>query len=663
MFRSRNVFSLIIALFFLLGSATLLRAQNNALAIFSFRPTNIEAMDCNADILYALVSALEKEKSIKLMSRRKMEKTLFHAGLVQGDNPETVLKAGMELDTSFILFGQVTKKDGKIQTNLKLMDIQNKRVIKTWSPTFSGGEPIASQISSLAGKVSSAILDIEQFKPVDPAKKALITIDIENLKAESHGKKVVLTWKFDNSLPIVGFSVYRSKNQKGPYQFLGATNNNIFNDTEIKKGKSYYYHVGVILSSGQEIKTKHSAQLKHVGEKTPHAPFILGGKGHVKLVEINFVPSLLNKQEKFKITKYKIYRQKNPGPNWEEILTVDSKARPQGKLGFIVEDDKNIEDGETYTYAISSIDKEKRESPLSDPISLNTVSRPVLTVAKDNLLRKVDFAWKPLKNIEGYYLYRSVDSKEWKKIGRIRDALKSLFTDDKGLKDGERYSYCLTAYDAKGETGHSNEVEAKTKDLPPYPQNLMVQSGLVKSVKISWTSVEDTDVGGYSIYRGTDGEEPEKITKIRGWKSNSFLDKGKGFTSLKDGTDYYYTIVSFNLFGSEGKHSQAANARTKPRPGSAKGLVTTTGQNHILVKWNKNPESDIKTYILYRKQNKRSWSKIGKLDSDQISYMDDDLKPEESYSYKIIVEDKDNLESDPVESDPVLSPIVKVEKQ
>ena len=662
MFRSRNVFALIIALFLLIGSATLLRAQNNALAIFNFRPANIEAMGCNSDILYALISALEKGKAIELMSRRKMEETLFHAGLVQGDNPETVLKAGRVLGINFILFGQVARKDGNIQANLKLMDIQNKRVIKTWSPTFSGGKTILSQAPSLAEEISRTILDIGQFKPVATTEKTRAAIDIENLKAGSHGKKVLLTWKFDNSLPIVGFHVYRSENQKGPYQFLGRTNNNIFNDTKITKGKSYYYHVGIILSSGQEIKTKHSAQLKHVGEKKPHPPFILGGKGHVKRVEINFVPSLLNEQEKYKITKYKIYRRKNSGLNWEEILTVDAKARPQGKLGFIVEDDKNIKDGETYTYAISSIDKEKQESQLSDPISLNTVSCPVLTVAKDNLLRKIDFAWKPLKNIEGYYLYRKVDSKEWEKVGSIRDALKSLFTDDKGLKDGESYSYCLTAYDAKGETGHSNEVEAKTKDLPPCPENLMAQSGLVKSVKISWTSACDTDVGGYAIYRGTSRKELARIARIKGYKSNSLLDKGTGFTPLEDGADYYYAIASFNLFDSEGKLSRAVHARTKPRPGSAKGLVTTAGQDYILVKWNKNPEPDIKIYILYRKQNKRSWSKIGKIGPDQTSYIDSELKPEKSYSYRIIVEDKDNLKSDPVESDPVLSPIVKAEK-
>ena len=646
MSRSMNLFSLIIAVFLLLLNATFLQAQNKALAIFNLRPANIEAMGSNTELLYAMVLALEKEESIELMPRREMEEILFHAGLVQGDNPDSVLKAGQALSLDFIFFGHVIKKDGNIQANLKLMDIQNKRVIKTWSPIFSGRETMLNQIPSIAEEVNSAIFNKKQSRKTQPA------IDIENIKASSYEKKVVLTWKFDNSLPIISFHIYRSENHEGPYQFLGRTNNTIFNDTKIKKGKSYYYQVGIILDSGQEIKTKHIIQVKHVGEKQPYPPLIMSGKGYVKRVEIKFIPSLLNEQENFKIKQYKIYRQKNSDDKWEKIFTIDSRT----KLTFIIEDNKNIKDDETYTYRISSLDKKKRESQFSDPISLKTINCPVLTIAQDNLLRKIDFVWTPLENVEGYYLYKKIDLKGWEKIARIKDASNFRFTDVKNLKDGKRYQYRLTAYDTKAETEYSNVVEAKTKDLPQSPNNFRVQSGLVKSVKISWTPVEDTDVGGYAVYRGTSKQALAKIAEIKGYKSNFFLDKGAGLTSIEDGMAYYYAITSFNIFGVEGQLSQAAHAKTKPRPGNAKGLVVTAGHNHIFIKWNKNPESDIKTYVLYRKQGEGFWSKIRQIGPDQTSYMDNDLQPEKSYSYRIIIEDSDNLKSDPVESVSVKSP-------
>ena len=47
------------------------------------------------------------------------------------------------------------------------------------------------------------------------------------------------------------------------------------------------------------------------------------------------------------------------------------------------------------------------------------------------------------------------------------------------------------------------------------------------------------------------------------------------------------------------------------------------------------------------------------LDTGQIAYRDEDLRPDTTYCYKLIVEDTDGLKSDPVESEEVPSPIVK----
>ena len=614
------------------------------------------------EILYALISALEKEKSINLMSRREMEETLHRLGLVQSDNPEMVLKAGKALGVNFILFGQVTKKSGQIIAQVKLMDVENATVLNTWDQIFSGREDILHKISSFAMELRGTIEKRELYLPPSPPPKAQtqIEIHIKNLRAKSKGKTIVLSWKCDPSQPIAGFNVYRAENREGPYRFLGKTNKNIYNDANIKKRKYYYYHIGIILSSGKEIKDSHAAQVINMGEKLPHPPVIMSIKGYLRRTEIKFVPSLLNDQEKFEIIKYKIYRQKNSSGEWENISSIDAKIKPQSGLAFTVEDTNNIGDGETYSYAIASLDKEKRESPKSDPVSVKTISPPVLKVEKDDLLRKIILSWQPLENVKGYCLYRKADQEDWKKIGKITEAQKSQFTDDKDLEDGQHYQYYLTTYDAERETGPSNRLKAKTKDLPPIPEDLQTQSGLVKSVQISWTPVEDPDVGGYAIYRGTDRKELVRIAKVKGYKSDSFLDKGKAFRPLEDGKDYYYSITCFNLFGAEGKNTYASLARTKPRPSNVKGLMATAEQAHILVRWENNPEPDIRRYILYRNRNGRKWRAIQNLDAGQTSYKDDDLKPEDTYLYRVIAEDIDGLKSDPVESDSVLSPIVPV---
>ncbi|MFH1993904.1 MAG: hypothetical protein ABIK98_16110 [Pseudomonadota bacterium] len=664
MLRRRNIIVLAVVMLTVLGAAAFAEAARNALAIFNLTPTNMEAMGYDGEILYALLSALEREKTIELMPRREMEEILFHAGLVQGGDLESIAKAGKALGINFVLFGNVTKKAGPILAQLKLMDVQNKRLIKTWDKSFAGREAILNEIPAFAKELNSAIVNREQTYAVPGAAPVQVAVDIENLRAKSDGDKVVLTWKFDPSQPIVGFNVYRSEHSEGFYQFHGRTNQNLFDDTQINKGKSYYYRIGIMLSSGDEIKSGLTTQIKSAGEKIPHPPLIMSGQGCVRRAEIKFVPSLLNDQEKFKLDGYKVYRKKSSGDSWENLASISAKMESQSELAFNVEDSKNLEDGETYFYAVSSLDDKERESPLSDPVSVKTIQRPVLTVEKDNLLRKTDLAWQPREGVFGYYLYRkrAQAQEDWQNVAKIRADSEARYTDDKGLEDGQTYQYSLTVYDAKAESGSSKTVQAKTKDRPPPPQDVLSQSGLVKSVKIFWTPVDDPDVDGYAIYRGTKADDLKRIAKAKGYQSHSYLDKGAGYEPLEDGRDYFYAIVSYNLFGADGEPTKAVKATTKPRPTPVKGFVATKGSDFINIKWDKNPEPDIRAYSLARSRNGGYWSTLKNLDSDQTSFKDMDLRPETDYRYRIIVQDNDSLESDPVESEAVASPIERPKK-
>ena len=662
MFRVRNPCILLLAVCWLLLPPAAESARQNALAIFNLIPTNIEAMGYNGDILYALISTLEKEKNIELMPRREMEEILYHAGIVQGDNPEMILKAGKVLDIKFILFGQVTKAGQQIQARLKLMDIKKNTVVKTWTPTYSGREAILSGVPALAKELSVSVLSSPQTAAPPPVELTEPQIDITNFRAVSQDGKVVLKWEVDSSRSAVAFNLYRSETLEGPYQYHGKVTENMFVDVNIKRGRSYFYRLGVLLVSGEEVKGRQLARIQSVGKKIPYPPLILDSRGHVRRTVIKFVPSLQNEQEKYVLKEYKIYRQKQMDGNWENILTIEAKLSSQSELAFSVEDIRELDDGRTYLYAVSSMDQEKRESPLSDTVSITTMERPVLTLVKDNLLRRTIFSWQSSPNVDGYYLYRQEDGKNWEKVDRINDATAGRTEDTSELEDGRFYQYYLSAYDAKGETGPSNLIRAKTKDLPRPPADLLAESGLVKSVRLSWTPLNDPDVGGYFIYRGTRPEELKQIEKIKSHTVGSYLDKGATFVSLEDGTTYHYVASSFNLFGAEGKQTPAVTAGTKPRPVPVRGLSVMTQQQQIIVNWAPNPEADIKSYVLSRSRNGGFWSDISTPGADQNSFTDRDLRPESEYRYKIIAQDKDGLQSDPVESDGILSPIIKPKK-
>lgn len=635
-------------------------AQKSALVIFNLKATNIEAMGYNGEILHALISSIESDKNIDLMPRREIEEVLFKTGIVQDNTHDAVLTAGKALGINFVLFGEVTKKGSEIVAKLGLMDIQNKGLVKNWDLVFRDRDSILKKIPEFSRELSDILSNYNSGAGAVSMESQTST-DVEYLNAKIEGDAVRLSWKLRTHKTSLSYHVYRAESKDGPCQFLGKTADSFFQDSTVKKGLSYFYHIGIIAGTDPEVKSFYTALFINAGEKRPHPPIVMSGKGYVKRVEIKFVPSLKNEQDKFNITKYKIYRQKDPG-DWQHIGVTDSKNTSQFDIDFTVFDESDLKDGTTYTYALSSLDYKNSESPLSDPVSVETIRNPVLSFDKDNLLRKVILSWKPVDTVAGYYLYRKTENTGWKKVAGISGASKINITDEKELSDGQQYLYYLTAYDDKKETGPSNDVKAKTKDLPVFPANLQAQGGLVKSVKISWTPLEDPDVGGYNIYRGLDSNNIKKIATVREYKSSLYLDKSEAFTPLEDGRNYFYAAASFNLFDAEGKLSTYVQASTKPIPAAVKGLSASAGTDHILISWEKNPETDIKSNYVYKNENGGSWSKLQELNLGQTSYKDFALKPEISYVYRIITEDKDGLKSVPADSNAVASPIVKPQK-
>ncbi|MBW1835590.1 MAG: hypothetical protein JRF71_05450 [Deltaproteobacteria bacterium] len=138
--------------------------------------------------MYALISALEKKGTIGLVPRREMEDILFQAGLEQGDCPEMALEIGKVLGINFVLFGRITKKVGRIETNVSLLDVQDGRVIKSWVQMFAGREDIMARIPSFAEELSDAILNGAHLAVPSAASAVQETqsqVAIENLRAKS----------------------------------------------------------------------------------------------------------------------------------------------------------------------------------------------------------------------------------------------------------------------------------------------------------------------------------------------------------------------------------------------------------------------------------------------------------------------------------------------
>lgn len=211
-----------------------------------------------------------------------------------------------------------------------------------------------------------------------------------------------------------------------------------------------------------------------------------------------------------------------------------------------------------------SEDASKESSSPNDIVAL--LGAPVLGVSRDNQLRQIDLVWRVVENADGYHLFRKSKGMAWRKIATINDPHQQQYSDTTDLKDGQTHQYYLTAFNAHEETEPSPQVSAQTKPPPACPQDIKAIRQDHK-VKITWTPLNDPDVGGYVIFRGATAKDKQsvavgEIAEVEGWQSNSYIDQEA--TPLEPGRKYYYAIKSYNLFKVRGALSEAVRVKMKP---------------------------------------------------------------------------------------------------
>ena len=336
-------------------------------------------------------------------------------------------------------------------------------------------------------------------------------------------------------------------------------------------------------------------------------------------------------------TGYKIYRKKQTSNEWQVIQTLSdlTKTQYQDKVG--------LEDGQTYLYAISLIDK-FTESPKSEQIHISTKplsEAPNQFSAKGNLVKKVNITWQPIidSDISGYAIYRHegqlTDDTRLTEIAFVENYQSSNYTDGsiRPLKDGQNYHYAIAARNIFSTDGKLTETQSIiTKPLPESPSNIAL-SASENAIKITWNPNPETDIKHYRIFRKWNNEPWQNIAKST---DTQFQD-----TNLKVYAKTFYKLTAIDLDGLESNSSPTHEILSPLK------LNLKVKQQHLLrtivLSWE--PKKNITGYKLYSKdKNKTKWQLIKTLEEPTLAtYRDVDkkrLKEGSEYEYKITAFDK-----------------------
>ena len=239
---------------------------------------------------------------------------------------------------------------------------------------------------------------------------------------------------------------------------------------------------------------------------------------------------------------------------------------------------------------------------------------------------QVSLTWTASAGAASYTVYRSTTG------GGPRDVVATLAgtsCTDTNLTNGTAYFYVVTASNAGGESGDSNEVSATPQvPAPSAPTDLAATAGN-GLVSLTWTA--SAEAASYTVYRSTtSGGGYAAITTVT---AADYVD-----ATVSNGTTYFYVVTASNAGGESTASNQASATPTAPPPAppaAPSGLTATAvSKSQINLAWTDNSGNET-GFKIERRMGNGAWSQITVTGANVGSFFSTGLQAGKTYSFRV----------------------------
>lgn len=643
----------IVFLLLISPSAAFTASSQVRVSVFNFGTVNLDASGLGATVTNQLINLLGEETSLTMLDRKELEAFLSMNDLQQNDQIDNVVNIGTRLGLNVVVVGNVEKKGSIITVLCKAVQIEQKKAILSARVAAVGEAGLAGEMRKLSQQVRSAIR--EQIGKEKSEEGGAFGGPTEVTK-RSGNRSILLIWEAPPGAAVAGYEVFRANSEAGPFSRLAQVAKTEYSDETVEKDTPYYYKIRAYNDRG--IQSEFSKVVEAKTAVTPNPPVILKTEGHVKSISLLWSPGP-GSGDPLRLKGYRLYRAKSEQGPYREVANLQATNLGEAtaaidrllKVSYL---DKALGDGEEYHYRVTAFNEKGLESEFSRSVKGSTLPAVGAVAAEGDLIREIRLSWKPVDSpfVRGYYLYRSAaDRENFVRIKRIEapsaNDRKIEYADREGLADLTRYRYRVTVFEeAENETSPSPVASAVTRGKPPTPEEFKASGGLVKRVDLNWKASTAEEVEGYKLYGAREKEEQLSLLKtLQGRQTDRYTDNSRGYDKLEDGTSYRYRLTSYNRVDVESEATPAVTARTKPRPERVTGLQGEGGKaKAVPLRWSANPEKDIAQYLLFRSGENGDFDRIAK--PAETAYLDQGLKDNTLYRYRLQAEDRDGLIGD-----------------
>jgi len=187
-------------------------------------------------------------------------------------------------------------------------------------------------------------------------------------------------------------------------------------------------------------------------------------------------------------------------------------------------------------------------------------------------------SWTASAGATSYNVLRSTTSSGT--YASIATGLTSTSYTNTGLTNGSTYYYVVTATNASGTSGNSNQASATptASTIPSSPTGVTAAS-LAGQVTISWTA--SSGATSYTVLR-SQNYGTGYVSIASGITSTNYVDM-----QITNGLTYYYVVTATNSSGTSGNSSQVIGSpvNSGSAPGNVSSFTVTPSTGQVVLAW------------------------------------------------------------------------------
>ena len=443
-----------------------------------------------------------------------------------------------------------------------------------------------------------------------------------NLKVTEYSDKAAkLSWS--KVAGVTGYLVYYSTDNSNftKLKTINSQSTTSYTVGGLTAGKAYYFAlISYTDINGKITKSERTSSLKITATSSSSVP----APSNLKVAEYSNSAIKLTWTKAPDVTGYYVYRSTD-GKKYSKIKTLKAYTTAYTNTSLTA--------GKKYYYSIASYKNTSTGAvaigPKSSAVNALTISSSKLSypsgfAVKEVATDAIKLVWNKSSNASGYYIYRSIDNKNFSKIKALPSSSTSYT--NTALYLDTTYYYKIASYvNSNGSIGLSDKSPAVNAKTTSTSVSFTSKTSTSTTITLNWDYPSAT---GYQIYRLD--INTGKYVKIASTSAKSYTDK-----NLSSDRYYNYKVRAYLVSGGITTYSPYNSVSVKTCLPAVKDFKAVS-QTYYSVNLSWTKQNGAVNYEIYQlSPDSQVYKLITTLNSDATSYMVDNLTVNTTYKFRI----------------------------